>query len=413
MNALWFNVFQLAHLQHYRKNPWFLWKCLMAMPTLAYRTGITLRQWAYQIRIKKATYLRVPVVSVGNLTTGGTGKTPMVIALTQYFEQELNLKVGVLNRGYGAKQAQTYARATNPDYGDEAYEIQQACPNAIVIVGRNRCDNAQKMLQDYTLDIIVLDDGLQYLPLARDFNIALIDDASRLGNGYLLPTGPLREPLSGLRRCDMVLITRPQDDIASLRYANQLLLQHKANRATPGLVRPTLLAIQPLEAYLGNEPVPSAYDDTLPPLANTQASICIAFTGIGQPDQFLNFLNQHHISPSLFNILPDHAPLEGQKLEALREEWETLGKPFIYCTCKDAVKLNLSELGEAMASHIRVVRMGFELPEALKAALHRFSRKQTSTTTSGNRPIPTGIRGIPTSSSLPATRLQSQETYAF
>ncbi len=194
--------------QHYRPggslSPWLL-------PLLPlgwfYQVGVQFRLLAYQYGLLKSYQAPVPVISVGNLTTGGTGKTPIVIALAKGLVQS-GKTVVVLSRGYGAEQPVDYARALDPAYGDEAYLIQEQVPEAIVIVGKNRVQNLQRSLRDYRPDFVILDDGFQHIQLERDMNILLVDGHQLLGNNQLLPAGPLREPLSELGRADVIFITK-------------------------------------------------------------------------------------------------------------------------------------------------------------------------------------------------------------
>jgi len=350
---------QAVHRLHYTRPTPLWWWVLMILPTNAYRMGVALRQWAYQVRFKKNVYLPVPVISVGNLTTGGTGKTPMTVAIAHYLHHELKLKVGILSRGYGATEPQAYARAENPQYGDEAFMIQNACPFATVIVGRKRCENALRLIKESPIDVLVLDDGFQYLPLARDLNVLLIDETARLGNGHILPLGPLREPLASLRRADSLLMTRSLD-ASSLDYLNALIRKSKARKTQADLVPQRL----------------TGFTSLLKP-ENTQALEHLAgkdillFTGIGNPQQFIDSVKatEAHVLDAL--ILADHEALEGYALDQLQQLWQTHGKPLILCTHKDAVKLNIPALGD-LADSIHIVEFELLLPEGFKQLVKRF-----------------------------------------
>lgn len=139
----------------------------------------------------------------------------MTLALAERW-QAMGKRVVILTRGYGARQPLAYGRPQSPDHGDEAYWLQCLLPDIPVIVGRHRADNARRAVEDYHPDILLLDDGFQYRRLARDVNIALIDAERLFGNGALLPVGPLREPLSALRRADALWLTKtPCDDSES------------------------------------------------------------------------------------------------------------------------------------------------------------------------------------------------------
>lgn len=351
---------QAIHRLHYqRPTPWWWWS-LMMLPTLAYRFGVAVRQGLYQQRFKKAVYLPVPVISVGNLTTGGTGKTPMTVAIAHYLHHELDLKVGILSRGYGAIEPQTYARAEHPHFGDEAFMIQEACPFATVIVGRKRCENALRLLKEHPIDVLVLDDGFQYLPLARDLNVLLIDESTRLGNGHNLPLGPLRESLVALRRADILLMTRTLNPIDSLNYLSQLIHKNKAFKTQADVIVQRLTG---LTAFLD-----ASQTQAIEVLSNRKV---LLFTGLGNPQQFVDSIKERGATVMDALILADHETLEGQTLAQLKHLWQTHDKPLLLCTHKDAVKLHPETLGE-IAESLYIVEFELLLPEGFKALIKRF-----------------------------------------
>ena len=166
------------------------------------------RRRAYRAGLLRSTKMPVPVIVVGNITVGGTGKTPVVIWLVEMLRRA-GQRPGVVSRGYGGA-ATTWPQTVDADsdpsmVGDEPVLIARrtACP---VVVGPQRVQAARKLLADHDCDVIVSDDGLQHYALARDFEIAVIDGARRLGNGRCLPAGPLRERPVRLQTVDVVLV---------------------------------------------------------------------------------------------------------------------------------------------------------------------------------------------------------------
>ncbi len=174
---------------------------------LLFQTAIAIRRAAYRIGILSQHHAGVPTIVVGNLTVGGTGKTPLVAWLCRFLRQE-GFKVGVVSRGYGAASPSS-PLSVEPDTspalaGDEPVLLARlgACP---VVVHRDRVRAVRALVNRESPDVIVSDDGLQHYRLDRDLEIVTVDGESRLGNGLLLPAGPLREPASRLADCDLVI----------------------------------------------------------------------------------------------------------------------------------------------------------------------------------------------------------------
>jgi tetraacyldisaccharide 4'-kinase len=173
-----------------------------------------LRRKLYAVGVLPRTHLPVPVIVVGNIAVGGTGKTPLAIALVDAL-RERGLRPGVISRGYGGNARgaiQVDAQSDPALVGDEARLIFDATSTPVA-VGRKRVEAGRLLLQDGGIDVLIADDGLQHYPLCRDVEIGVIDGARRFGNGRLLPAGPLREPLSRLASVDFRVCNggTPQD----------------------------------------------------------------------------------------------------------------------------------------------------------------------------------------------------------
>jgi len=160
-------------------------------------------------------YLPCRVISVGNLTVGGTGKTPVVIALASALRGR-GRRVGIVSRGYKRRSAAAVlevadgqaVRSDPGETGDEPLLIAQRCPGVPVAVGADRPLVGRHLIDRYHVDTLIADDGYQHLALWRDTNILILDAGAPFGNGYLLPRGGLREPLSAMARATAVLVTR-------------------------------------------------------------------------------------------------------------------------------------------------------------------------------------------------------------
>jgi tetraacyldisaccharide 4'-kinase len=189
----------------YTRSPWLV---LLTPLSLVFRLIVSLRRWAYKCGIRRSTRVSLPVIIVGNITVGGTGKTPLVAWLAKYLRSK-GYKPGIISRGYGG-QASSWPQQVRPDsdpavVGDEAVLLatKTGCPMA---VAPDRVAAANALIEYSDCDVILSDDGLQHYALQRDIEIAVIDGVRRFGSGFLLPAGPLREPAGRLQEVDMVVV---------------------------------------------------------------------------------------------------------------------------------------------------------------------------------------------------------------
>ena len=218
--------------KNWRANP-LIW--LLAPLTVVFWCISGLRRRAYSSGVKKVESIPVPVIVVGNLSVGGNGKTPLVIRLAQWLKQH-GYHPGVISRGYGGK-ASHYPMAVDVDsapavVGDEPVLMRQhlGCP---LVVDPKRPRGAQFLVDNYKCNIIICDDGLQHYALGRDIEIVVMDGVRRLGNGCLLPMGPLREGAWRLNEVDFVvanggevsngeyLMSLEPGRLVNVKYANQ------------------------------------------------------------------------------------------------------------------------------------------------------------------------------------------------
>ena len=188
----------------YQKN---LVSLLLSPLSVIFCTLVWLRRKSYQVGLLKSAKLPVPVVIVGNITVGGSGKTPLIITLIQLLKQA-GYSPGVISRGYGGT-ARTWPQQVRKDsdprvVGDEPLLIATRC-DIPISVGPDRVAAAKKLLEYHQCDVILSDDGLQHYALSRDIEIVVVDGIRRFGNGYCLPAGPLREKEKRLQEVDMIV----------------------------------------------------------------------------------------------------------------------------------------------------------------------------------------------------------------
>ena len=228
--------------------------------------------------------LGCPIIVVGNLTVGGTGKTPLVIALVQYLREQ-GLRVGIVSRGYGGKTSYPHkVTAHDPAVtGDEAALFFRHC-DAPIVIDPNRVNAARSLLAQHPVDVIVSDDGLQHKPLPKDFTIAVVDGQRGFGNGRCLPAGPLREPVSSLRYVNACVVN--QSTVGQLPSGVVTQCQQYAVTVAMKLVisQPKPLAGTPL---------------TSPPRAGDTVH---AVAGIGNPQRFFDTLSNlgYQVIPHAF-----------------------------------------------------------------------------------------------------------------
>ena len=277
----------------------------------------------------------VPVVCVGNLTAGGTGKTPVVIALAQYFRQA-GFKPHILTRGYGGKLAGPVKVDVSSheavDVGDEALLLARVAPTW---VAKNRADAARAAEHDGA-DLILMDDGHQNYALAKDFSLVVIDRAYGFGNGRILPAGPLREPVSeGLARASAVILMSGGDHVETTTWR-----QPVKNAGLP-VVRASLEPGIEAEQFSGQK--------------------VIAFAGIGRPEKFFSTLENLKCDIIERQSFADHhlyTPDEIMKLV----ETAAFHDARAVTTSKDMVRLPLE--ARSMVSEIPV-GLTFENPRTL------------------------------------------------
>lgn len=192
----------------------------------------------YRFHLLPIEHLPVPVVVVGNITVGGSGKTPLVLRLAEHL-RSLGFQTGIISRGYGGKNCAQTEVVSDSDpllVGDEPVLLarRSGCP---VWVGRNRVEAARALLKAYpACNLIISDDGLQHYALVRDVEIAVVDGERRFGNGFLLPAGPLREPVARLASVDAVVVNGGSDEIpkcAKAGFAMRLVGTEFYNLADP------------------------------------------------------------------------------------------------------------------------------------------------------------------------------------
>ena len=299
--------------------------------------------WLVEWEVKRRSSQRLPkgvaakgakVWVIGGLTVGGTGKTPVLLALAEWLRGQ-NVSIGVISRGYRGRLGNgahvVSATDSAADVGDEPLLIQRRL-NCPVVIGRDRFEALTVLLEQFDVDIVLADDGLQHNALPRDLEVVVLDAERGLGNGRVIPAGPLREPATRLATVDWILERNSEDPDRRFSYRICAMRQLASGQTLPWT---------DWHAEWGQHPI-------------------TAVTALGQPTQFFEMLSAQGLTTTPV-ALPDHEPIPLNTLEQLTRD-------VVVTTAKDAVKLGAIERSD-MAARVWVVEIETELPSSLLTRL--------------------------------------------
>jgi tetraacyldisaccharide 4'-kinase len=327
----------------------------LRVASVPYGLAVRLRNAGYQRGWLRREHVPAPVVSIGNLTVGGTGKTPFVEYVARFY-RHLDRRVAILSRGYGGAGGRN----------DEALVLEENLPGVPHLQGADRVALARTAIEKLESEVLVLDDGFQHRRLARDLDVVLIDATAPWGHGYVLPRGLLREPPSSLRRADVLVLTRCDQTLDE---------QHDRLRKSISRIAPHAPLVEtshrPVE--LRNSEGESA------PLDLLREGLTAAFCGLGNPDAFRRSLLDLGACLQDFRVYPDHHAYGPQDVEELSRWASRLpAGAAIVTTQKDAVKLRLSRLADRplwwLRIRLRIQSCQDLLDECLRSVLLRGER---------------------------------------
>jgi tetraacyldisaccharide 4'-kinase len=315
----------------YQKEKSF-WEKALLFPlyllSLPYGGAVRARSLFYSLELSKTKTLLCPVISVGNITVGGTGKTPLVMALAKGLMAK-GIPVAILSRGYKrTKTSETVVSdgktvfLSPEESGDEPFLTAKACQGIPVLVGKDRLINSRIALQRFGVKGLLLDDGYQYLPLYRDINILLIDSHIGFGDLHLLPRGILREPLSHLRRANIFLLTKVEEPDSCQP------LEKKIHEIHPGA--PVFHSHYEPVSLVG----PKEEQEELDSLKGKKI---LALSGVANPNYFSSMLRKCGMKVAGEAIFPDHHLYTTKDLSSMEEKRKRVD--CIVTTEKDMVKL--------------------------------------------------------------------------
>jgi tetraacyldisaccharide 4'-kinase len=321
---------------------------VLRLAEVPYAAAVGWRNWRFDRAHGAVERVDVPVVSVGNLTLGGTGKTPMVKWLAGWFAEQ-GVRVAVVSRGYGA---------VSDGKNDEALELEQALPGVPHLQNADRVAGTEQAIRQFDSQAIVLDDGFQHRRLARDLDIVLLDASAPFGFEHVFPRGMLRESIEGLDRAQVVCLTRADSISPAEREAIRIRVASLAPQAAW------------CEAIHAPAKLQNAAAETLSIESLTRRRIG-AFCAIGNPAAFRRTLEAQDAHLVYWREFPDHHTYARAECDELANAVETSGAELAVVTHKDLVKLPFEKLG-AVPLWALVVEMKFTAGESeLRRALGR------------------------------------------
>jgi len=314
------------------KNP--LWALLIFPFSFLYRISIALKNFLYDRNFSKPARLDIPVISVGNVCAGGTGKTPMVLFIAEYLRKK-GINPAIISRGYKRKTSGIVIVSDNKhvivsspeECGDEPFLMARKLKDVPVLVDKNRFAAGLYAQKIFNPDIIILDDAFQHRKIYRDSDIVLIDSTNPWGNGSVLPGGPLREPLNSLKRADLIVLSRT-NETENIEPVVQKI--EKLSTAPITLTRYKVKSWIDIKGktynpdYLRHKPV-------------------FGFTATGNPESFKKTLKFLNVDLKGFKIYKDHHWFKESDIKTIADKAENLNVGYLVTTEKDMVKLRQSE----------------------------------------------------------------------
>jgi tetraacyldisaccharide 4'-kinase len=331
-----------------RRGPaWSSLRAVLSVASGPYALAVRCRRWAYRKGFLPSHSAGRPVISVGNITAGGSGKTPMVAWLSGLLTQA-GRKPAVLIRGYKGQGGE----------GDEAKMLREALGQpALVIEGPDRVESAKRAVRQGA-DVLIMDDGFQHLRLRRDLDIMLIDATNPFGMGRCLPRGLLREPVKAISSADAIVITR----------SNAVSAQELAALSS----RLTELAPNALKAAAVHRPSAVIEDGVARDISILRGKRVFAFCGLGNPRAFFRTLAELGASLAGEAAFADHARYDSLQMEYIMSQAARCNAEALITTAKDAVKIaaaNLSMPLWVLQVHMDITSGKDDLTRAVMAAL--------------------------------------------
>lgn len=308
------------------------WSIILRPISILYRLGLTVRNLLFEVNVFSSVQLNAKVISVGNVTVGGTGKTPCVESVAQLLKEK-GYRVAVLSRGFGRRARGIVVvsdgdkvNATVEQTGDEPMVLAKNLSGIPVIVGKNRAETGQLAIQNWQVDVLLLDDAFHNRKVKKDFDIVVMDSTNLWGNGRVLPAGPLREPLHGLQRADTIILSRVNERQGRDEYIHWIRRLSSA-KLFSAVHKPVHFVSIP--------------DNKRLELSQFKNKRGIAFAGIGNPDSFQYTLRSVGVNLVDFMAFHDHHRYKPKDFKKIFQRVEMKEAEVLVTTEKDYVRLPL------------------------------------------------------------------------
>ncbi len=310
-----------------------LFAFLLWILSFLYSLAIRLRIIAYKVGLLRSKSLPAYVVSIGNITTGGTGKTPIVAMLAEWANKN-GFRAAILSRGYKGKRGDDSLIVSDGEKvlasvdvaGDEPFLLAKKLSSTPVLISKKRYRIGSLALKQFRSELLLLDDGYQHLSLYRDLNILLVDCKRQFGNRSLLPLGPLREPVEQIKRADFIIITKYTDENPGDDLFNFL------QKHFPG--KPIFRS-----GHFPDQVVFPLVDKAYPPDILSGKNV-VAFAGLANPDDFLEMVKSLGANVIHFKTFSDHHSFSRNEIEELASWTERVDVDFLLTTEKDWVRID-------------------------------------------------------------------------
>jgi len=306
--------------------------------TLPYLIILNTRNALYKNDFIRRVRLPVKVISIGNITTGGTGKTPLVEFSVKYLSR-IKKKVAILSRGYGGNN---YSQEDNEIVNDECLALRENLQDVPVLAGRDRVKTGEKAISDFGVDCVILDDGFQHLKLNRDLDIVVIDALNPFGGGNLIPRGSLREPLKSLKRADLFIISHcNQSNEQTIKSIYTRL--NRINKGAPVC-----------ESIHSPVHIDNITDGSILGLEWLKGKRIYALSAIGNPDSFVCTLEGLEADLIRHKVFQDHHVYAEEEIDDVISEAQSLGADAIMVTQKDMVKIRKMNIKDANILSLKI-----------------------------------------------------------